>query len=408
MHIRAMNHNRPLPLRRAGLPVFLLLFALAGCSAPAAPLPTQLVEQIAAPSPGAPYPPPMSAPSSKPYPPPLAAPSSKPYPAPYLTPTETQPLIEEATVPPEAAPTQVALPRVEGEIVLTLAPGSALVAFRIGGDGTIRLLDNSNRHILFFDEQGQLLRSVSIAEATNPVDFIVDPQGAIFVFDRGDGLTTQVLRYAPNGKLVERLPLDANVGGADGIMLTADQDLLIVSSNQMYWSLIHKGVVVAPELQPLTIREGMATPRSPLIFRTTGDANGTHTLVLESITSPGTIANVALDLPQQVGRFFNIDRAMNLYFIDDWGNSEMTVARVAPDGVVAGGAHIHEAGCQFSWRRVYIDQSGAAWSLCANDQGTTVRRYTLLSPTGQPLPELSKEPADVIWRPGAQIDLSSA
>lgn len=395
MHIRATNRNRAHPLRRAGLPALALLFALAGCSAPAAPLPTQPVTRIAAPPPGAPYPPPM------------AVPSSKPYPAPYQPPTETQPPIEESTIPPAAAPTQMALPRVAGETVLTLALGIGPVAFRIGGDGTIRLLDNSNRRILFFDQQGQLLRSLSIAEATNPVDFIVDPQGTIFVFDRGDGLTTQVLRYAPNGKLAQRLPLDADVGG-DGIMLTADQDLLIVTSNQMYWSLIHKGVVVAPELQPLTIREGTATPRSPLIFRTVGDANGTHTLALASITSPETIANVALALPYRVGRFFNIDRAMNLYFIDDWGYEDMAVARVLPDGTVAGGAHIHETGCQLAWRRVYIDQSGSAWSLCASGPGATVKRYTLLSPTGQPLPDISKEPADVIWRPGAQINLSSA
>jgi hypothetical protein len=393
-----------------------LLFVLAGCAAPAAPLPTQLIEASTTPT------------NDQPFPPPTKAPSTEASALPPSPPTEVQLPTEEQIIPPidfpmEATPTPVALPRVEGKIVLRLTPGSGAGqvgirgdslnavgpgAFRIGGDGTIRLLDNYNRRILFFDQEGKPLGSLSIAEAENPVDFIVNPQGSVFVFDRGDGITTQILRYTPAGTLAERLPLDSNVGGADGIMLTADQDLLIVSGNLTYWSLIHKGVVVAPELQPLTNRKGTATPRSPLIFRTIGDASGARTLSVESTTSPSSITSLALNLPNQVGYFFNIDRAMNLYFIGYLGYSEMAVARVLPDGTVAGGAQIQEEGCQLSWRQFYIDQAGAAWSLCVNYQAATMKRYTLQSPAGQPLPEASTEPADVIWRPGAQINLSNA
>jgi len=382
-------------LSRSLLPALLPFFILAGCGAPAAPRPTQLIERSAAPTRSAPYPAPMAAPSSMPYPAPPLPTAEAPYP------------IEEPIIQPVDVPTRIALPRVEGEVVLKLTPGTGLVAFRIGGDGTIRLLDNQRQRILFFDQQGKLLRSLSIAEAANPVDFIVNPQGAVFVFDRGDGLTRQVLRYTPNGKLAERLPLGTNVDG-DAIMLTADQDLLLVSDNQIYWSLIHKGVVVAPELQSLTMREGSATPRSPLIFRTIGDASGRSALSVESTTSPDTLTNLAFDLPNEVVRFFNIDRAMNLYFSSGWGSSELRIARVLPDGTVAGGAQIQEDGCQLSWRQFYIDQPGSAWSLCVSNQAATVKRYRLLSPTGQPLPEASKEPADVIWRPGAQVNLSSA
>jgi hypothetical protein len=98
---------------------------------------------------------------------------------------------------------------------------------------------------------------------------------------------------------------------------------------------------------------------------------------------------------------------MNLYFVG-YRDSGMAVARVLPDGTVAGGAQIQEQGCHLSWRQFYIDQTGSAWTLCVNYQGATVKRYTLLNSIGQPLPEAAKQPADVIWRPGAQINLSNA
>ena len=64
-----------MPIRcliRSLLPALLPFFILAGCGAPAAPRPTQLIERIAAPTRSAPYPAPMAAPSSMPYPaPPL-------------------------------------------------------------------------------------------------------------------------------------------------------------------------------------------------------------------------------------------------------------------------------------------------------------------------------------------------
>ena len=157
-----MHGYRSQSHRRAGLLTLPALFMLWGCAAPAAPPPTQLVERIAAPTRSAPYPAPM------------AAPSSISYPAPPLPTAEAAYPIEELIIQPVGVPTRIALPRVEGEIVLKLTPGSGSGqvgirggslnavgpgAFRIGGDGTIRLLDNNNQRILFFDQQGKLLRS---------------------------------------------------------------------------------------------------------------------------------------------------------------------------------------------------------------------------------------------------------
>ncbi|MEP7189299.1 MAG: hypothetical protein ABI901_08935, partial [Roseiflexaceae bacterium] len=74
---------------------------------------------------------------------------------------------------------------------------------------------------------------------------------------------------------------------------------------------------------------------------------------------------------------------------------------VAPDGAVAGGAHIVTGSCGTSWRNFYIDQAGAPWTMCVDAQGTTVTHYTLQDSAGQPLPAAAAAAADVAWKPGA-------
>ena len=51
----------------------------------------------------------------------------------------------------------------------------------------------------------------------------------------------------------------------------------------------------------------------------------------------------------------------------------------------------------------YVDQAGAAWTMCVDAQGASVTRYTLQDSTGQPLPEAAKDAADVAWKPGARL-----
>src|SRR4051794_39432223 len=102
-------------LFRLFLPALLPFFILAGCCAPAAPRPTQLIEKSAVPT------------RSPPYPAPMAAPSSMPYPAPPLPTAEAPYPIEEPIIQPVDVPTRITLPRVEGEVVLKLPPGSGLV-----------------------------------------------------------------------------------------------------------------------------------------------------------------------------------------------------------------------------------------------------------------------------------------
>jgi hypothetical protein len=101
--------------------------------------------------------------------------------------------------------------------------------------------------------------------------------------------------------------------------------------------------------------------------------------------------------------FLNVDRAMNLYFTDLTSDSQQfDVWRVNPDGTIAGGVRVN-AGCQLSGRQLYVDQAGAAWTMCSSANGTTVTRYPLTDQSGQVLPEAPKTPADVRWKPGTNF-----
>ena len=242
----------------------------------------------------------------------------------------------------------------------------------------------------------------------DPIDFIVNNAGETFVYGGDGGTHFQVLRYGPDGKVTLQLPVSAGIS-ADGIMLTAAQDLLLVQGNQTFWTLLHQGVTVDPKIQPLTMQEGVATPRSPVIFRTSPGENGTldlHAIGLNAGTSGenvSEIGGVTTSLPADA-RFFNVDRAMSLYFTRPSAEGDaVDVWRVAPDGSVAGGAHVVTGSCGTSWRNFYVDQAGAAWTMCIDAQGATVRRYTLQDSTGQPLPEAAKAAADVAWKPGAEL-----
>jgi hypothetical protein len=315
------------------------------------------------------------------------------------------------------------LPTVEGQVVLQLSAGSGpnqvgmtgdapnIIgprSFRIGADGSIRVLDNVNRRVLFFDQNGKVTRTLRLDQAQEAVDFIVNNAGEVFVYSGDGGPNFQVLRYGPDGKLTTQLPVSTGVS-ADGIMLTAAQDLMLVQGNQTYWALLHQGVIVDPKLQPLTMQDGAVTPRSPAIFRTIPAENGGIDLRIISLNAGISgenvmeIANVTANLPADA-RFFNVDRAMNLYFTRPSPEGDaVDVWRVLPGGSIAGGAHILRGTCGASWRTFYVDQAGSAWTLCVDAQGAAITRYTLLDPNGQPLPEVAKEAADVAWKPGARL-----
>jgi hypothetical protein len=349
------------------------------------------------------------------------------YPLPVTPPSTAVPATEppaptEGSVEPTAAP--VSRSPLQGEVVLKLSAGagpdqvgvysggdpaqfSGPQAFRIGADGTIRVLDNVNNRILFFGPDGKPARILDLGADIVPRDFIVNSQGEVFVF-AGSGMN-EIRHYSAKGKLLERLPVGFGVL-ADSIALTSAQDLLLISDNQFYWFIKHNGVVVPPKLQSVTEHEGIGTPRSPTLFQTVTGADGTVDLHVIGLTTSvsgdrmSEVVTVKTGLPDGA-RFFNVDRAMNLYFTQITPDHDaVDVWRVLPDGTTAGGAHILLDGCAFSWRTFYVDQAGTAWTLCVSAQGVTVTRYLLHDANGQPLPDTATEAADVAWKPGKRLD----
>jgi hypothetical protein len=328
-----------------------------------------------------------------------------------------------ATPEPEPAPTVQPLVNSAGQVVLQLSAGAGDAqvgitkedpniigprSFRIGADGSIRVLDNVNKRVRFFDQSGKIMRTLAIAAAQDPLDFIVNTAGEVFVFDRAG---SQVLRYGPNGDVTATIPLSAGVAAnADGIMLNSAQDLMLVQNNQSFWVLVHQGVTVPPEIQPLTMRAGTVTPRSPTFFQTTyleALSPYLHIAGIRGAPPSELIAEVdgrQIHLPDFV-QFFNIDRAMNLYFTRTSPEADaFDVWRVNPDGTPAGGVHIPTGACGVSWRSLYVDQTGVAWTMCVNESGATINRHPLLGFDGTPLSEPAQEAADVSWKPGARLD----
>jgi hypothetical protein len=115
------------------------------------------------------------------------------------------------------------------------------------------------------------------------------------------------------------------------------------------------------------------------------------------------VGGVTTSLPADA-RFFNVDRAMSLYFTRPSAEGDaIDIWRVLPDGAVAGGAHIETGVCGTSWRNFYVDQAGAAWTMCVDGQSATITRYSLQDQQGRPLPDAPNEPADVAWKPGALL-----
>jgi hypothetical protein len=383
---------------------------LAACSGPSASIaPTAIPAPI-----------PTAAPATQ-------APAATQVPATAFPATEPPIAAATATLAPgegdQPAATAQPLATADGQLVLQLSAGAGVNqvginndgsniggprSFRIGADGTIRMLDNVNKRVLFFDQSGKLARTLRLDETQEPVDFIVNNAGEVFVYGGDGGPNFQVLRYGPDGKITLHLPVSPGVS-ADGIMLTAAQDLVLVQGNQTFWTLLHQGVTVDPKIQPLTVQEGAATPRSPAIFRTSPGENGTldlHAIGLNAGASGENvmeIGSVTTSLPADA-RFFNVDRAMSLYFTRPSAEGKAVyIWRVARDGTVAGGAHIVTGSCGTSWRNFYVDQAGAAWTMCVDAQGASVTRYTLQDSSGQPLPEAATDAADVAWKPGARL-----
>lgn len=273
----------------------------------------------------------------------------------------------------------------------------------------------------YAEQDGTLTCSFTFPQTETIRDFIIDNSGDLYAFAVSTTETkAQVLDYRQDNSLVEHIPLAFDLStAADGIMLTADGSLMLVGANTTSWTIRHRHVITPPEIQPLTERDAIPTPRSPTLFRTVMpspfsevDPNLKSSIDVLALRGGAvgdriTIAtHVETPFPLRYA-FANIDRAMNLYVASEYLPPQVDIFRLAPDGPILGGARIDVSQCSpsvLSWRSFYIDQAGGAWALCVTPDGATVSRYTLRDLQGQPLPAAAPEPADVAWKPGANFN----
>jgi hypothetical protein len=312
-----------------------------------------------------------------------------------------------------------------GEVVLELPQGTdsgqvgildsgeGPTSFRIGADGTIRILDAVNRRLLFFTPNGTQQRSLALNEFDILTDFIVNGQGEAFVYGMNRNGPT-IIRYSQGGDVLEQLPVSPGLF-ANAISFNGEGDLLLTRDNTEFWVIRRRDTFVPTIIQPLTRQQGAVTPRSPVVFRTIREesANGTPqvTLQIESFSggvnsdSFALVGAYAMNVPES-WHFLNVDRAMDLYFISDFDTqptSTIDIWRVSAQGEPIGGVRIASE-CAIDWRRIYVDQAGSAWTFCQSSSGVTVKRYGLRDPQGQPLPAAAATPPDDSpWRPGRRF-----
>ena len=63
------------------------------------------------------------------------------------------------------------------------------------------MLDNVNKRILFFDQSGKMVRTLQLDQTQEPIDFIVNNAGEVFVYG-GDGGSTLRDHVQPGGELL--------------------------------------------------------------------------------------------------------------------------------------------------------------------------------------------------------------
>lgn len=362
--------------------------------------------------------------------PPTAPPTREAALAPTATRTPRPPTAPPVPLDPTPAPTSIVepsptptsppeadLPRSAGATVLRLGrgigpgqTGGQPVAFRIGGDGSIRVLDPENHRLLFFDAGGQPQLTVGFDPAATQADFIVSREGEIFVSEtlpdasKPDGVRWRIIRYDQKGTALQEIPMDM---AAHQLSMNADQALVVEQNGTSHAIVMTKdGEVIPPVGQYLGENNGVATPRSPLFFHFS--QNGPQDAYVSVSTETLFQATVQLQVPAGMTHFANIDRAMNLYVRSPVGGDTISFARMAPDGAYLGGVTIAEPGCALDLRNTYIDQAGTAWTMCGDGEATVIKRYRLEDPQGQQLADVPSEPADVAWKPGAEIKLTAA
>ncbi len=315
------------------------------------------------------------------------------------------------TVSPTAPPTATVAPPVAGagKIVLSLPAGIGTgqvgiggtdgpASFRIGADGSIRILDTHNQRLLFFDgATGKPQRTISLSETEHPTDFAVKGTGELFVLDT---MANKFYLYDLDGRKRKefKIPLaPEHTEVLKTLSLTASGDLWIMNEIKAFPLLTPDGKQLSRDATEAAGMGGSVTVRSNARFRIEAGGDKAH-LIVDVQSQPAFDQQVGLLDEHPV--FLDVNQGMELYVAAKKGEST-EIRRYSPAGELMGTLSVDRNGCRPTARGIYVDRPGDVYTMCTGAGGVTVARYSMTDLVGKPLPRYNKLVTTVVWSPNS-------
>jgi hypothetical protein len=300
----------------------------------------------------------------------------------------------------------------ERRIVLTIPAGNGKgqvgvtaddqpPTFRIAADGSIRIMDTVNKRLLFFNRQASgtayvSAQTINLSSMKRPTDFVVTGKGDLYVLDAEDWILEHL---SIDGKKLNTIPLNpATKGAFTTISLTADGRIMGLAGQSGY-ILATSGGPIPLDDQPNAQLEGVVTVRSNALFSITPDSNQQRRQML--LINYGGIAPTEIDLGEVDGQvtFLDVNQGMEPYIVVSRGPAT-EVRRYNVTGELLGVLSLDRAGCRPATRGVYVDRPGDVYTMCVDEQGITIKQYSMVDAQGQPLARFEQLVEAAPWSPG--------
>lgn len=296
---------------------------------------------------------------------------------------------------PASAPTTVLSLRAGkgvGQVGITCS--AAPTSFRVGSDGSYRIMDAVNKRILFFNgKTGKLERTINLASLGRPTDFAITSAGVVHVLDAQKWV---VARVSMSGKLLSTFALSPKLKGKiTTLSLAADNRLFGIGfdgTTESSYPLAN-----TQEAFPVAVQEsllpGAVTVRSNSFFRTEG--NDLIIRFSDEFTVAGIINVGAVSGAR---KFVDVNQGMEPYVsISNQGLIE--VRRYAVNGNLMGKLNFDLRPYRTALRRVYVDRPGAVYTMQIGRNGLTIQRFVMTDSAGKPLPLTTRLVTTAPWSP---------
>jgi hypothetical protein len=284
-----------------------------------------------------------------------------------------------------------------GQVGVTGIAGPS--TFRVGADGTIRIMDTVNRRLLFLaGASGKLQRTINLSTLQRPTDFVVTGQGAVYVLDAG---TWTVAQFTLDGRKPRSLQLNPALKGRfSTLSLLADGRLAGLGAGQGYVLMFANGMPMPLEDQPRATVAGTVTVRSNANFILAPDRENAKRRRL-SIQGAG-VSLMDLNLGELGGpaTFLDVNQCMEPYVAVTHG-AQSEIRRYTVRGELMGTLTVDTRSTRRVLRPIYVDRPGTIFTMTVTATGVRIQRYTMTNAAGAPLPMCNQLVTTTPWSPGA-------